>query len=38
VSGGGGGCSVYWQEKGGEPVLQQVLVLLESLKASVNQG
>jgi len=35
LSAGGEGVCIYWTEKGGEPVLQQVLVLLESLKLSV---
>ncbi|RYY04106.1 MAG: hypothetical protein EOO53_04235 [Gammaproteobacteria bacterium] len=39
VSGGGDDVSVYWEEKGGEEVLQQVLLLLKSLKASTpNQA
>jgi len=32
VSAGGGGVCVYWEEKGGEPVLQQILQLIDSLK------
>lgn len=39
VSSGNGGICVYWEEKGGEPALQQVLGLLESLKkAAASQG
>lgn len=39
VSSGSGGIYVYWEEKGGEPVLQQIIRLLESLKeAAANQG
>lgn len=34
VSSGSGGICVYWGEKGGEPVLQQVFGLLESLRAT----
>jgi hypothetical protein len=37
VSSGNGGICVYWEEKGGEPVLQQILALLESLKAAASQ-
>lgn len=36
VSAGGEGVYVYWQEKGGDAALQQVLRLLESLKHSVT--
>ncbi len=34
VSSGNGGICVYWEEKGGEPVLQQILGLLESLRGA----
>lgn len=36
VSSGSGGICVYWEEKGGEPVLQQIFRLLDSLKAAVS--
>jgi len=36
VSSGSGGICVYWEEKGGETVLQQVFRLLESLKAAAS--
>ncbi len=32
ISAGGKGVSVYWSEKGGEPVLQQLLNLISALK------
>jgi hypothetical protein len=35
VSAGGEGVCVYWEEKGGERILQRVLSLLESLKHAV---
>jgi len=35
VSAGGEGVYVYWEEKGGEAVLQQILALLASLKDSM---
>jgi hypothetical protein len=34
VSAGTEGISVYWEEKGGEPVLRQILDLLKSLRAA----
>jgi hypothetical protein len=34
ISAGGKGASVYWSEKGGEPVLQQILSLISARKAA----
>jgi len=36
VSSAGQGVTVYWEEQGGEPVLQQVLSLLKSLRVAVT--
>lgn len=36
ISAAGDGACVYWSEQGGEPVLQQVLHLLESLKLAAE--
>ena len=35
ISAGGNGVCVYWAEKGGEPVLQQILELIAALKKTV---
>ena len=35
VSAGGKGACIYWREKGGEPVLRQILDLIAALKQAV---